>query len=286
MNVIASAKRYVSEDRYRLRLFETVDDEVHRVAAQLREQRCGVTAEWSGEALWGRLATCDQIVADLCRVEAIVCRWGTRASLESATLAVTRLCSEIEAGGGRIGWDASQWYPVLRIVYAGGVAAVAGGRYDALRALTHVSVQAAHEGGGLVTAMTAESGDGTKAFKLLPDLERHYVSCSDYLHATLEPLLIDVLFLGSDFERAFDRFELLYAIEWAHVMGLVWAPIGRFGFKEIRSDSSPLARILREAGLAGDAWPPLAAGLCGGSIDRFKAIAAWLMLHVERAAKW
>ena len=49
MNVIAATKRYVSDDRYKLRLFETVGEEVRRVSALLHEERFSVTAGWSDE---------------------------------------------------------------------------------------------------------------------------------------------------------------------------------------------------------------------------------------------
>ena len=104
-----------------------MDDEVHRVAAQLRDQRFAVTAAWSGEALRNRIAAFDEIVADLCCVEAMVCRWGTLAGLESATLPMKRLCDDVVDGVGNTGWLAIQWYPILRVFYAGGIAAVAGG---------------------------------------------------------------------------------------------------------------------------------------------------------------
>lgn len=89
----------------------------------------------------------------------------------------------------------------------------------------------------------------------------------------LQPLLDKLLFLGSDFERAFDTFEILYGFEYAHLAGRNWGPIGRFGWRDILSDSSPLMNLIKEAENAGDNWPPVAAGLCGGSIEKLKSIA-------------
>jgi hypothetical protein len=43
----------------------------------------------------------------------------------------------------------------------------------------------------------------------------------------------------------------------------------RFGWKLVYRDSSPMLQMTTEA--EGNGWPPLAAGVCGGSIDRFNA---------------
>lgn len=286
VNVVAATKRYVSDDRYRLRLFETVGEEVRRVSGLLRDERFSVTAGWSDEEFRKRIPAYDEIVADLCRVEALICRWGSEAALDTLTLPARRLCDQIASGSGNTGWLAIQWYPVLRLFYTGGIAAVAAGRYGALRALMHAPVRASHKDGPLVTAVTDEMGDKTRAFKLLPDLDRRYVPCSDYLYDSLRPLLDDLLFLGSDYERAFDRFEVLYALEYEHLEDRGWSPIGRFGWKGIRSDSSSVTVILKEAEAAGGAWPPLTAGLCGGSADRFNAVAKTFMEHLARNPMW
>ena len=63
---------------------------------------------------------------------------------------------------------------------------------------------------------------------------------SEYLLKLLQPLLDDALFLGTDYESSFDRFEVLYALEHAHhysseQFGRIWGPVGRFAWKEYSS---------------------------------------------------
>jgi hypothetical protein len=58
----------------------------------------------------------------------------------------------------------------------------------------------------------------------------------------------------------------------------------RFGWKLVYRDSSPMLQMTTEAEENG--WPPLAAGLCGGSIDRFNALARTLTEFVMRTARW
>jgi hypothetical protein len=101
----------------------------------------------------------------------------------------------------------------------------------------------------------------------------------------LQPLLDELLFVGSDYERAFDKFEMLYAIEYAHQADRDWAPVGRFGWKAASRDSSPMLLMTKEAGATRNAWPPLAAGLCGVSIERFSAVTQRLAENVMRTAR-
>src|SRR6185436_3709845 len=52
-------------------------------------------------------------------------------------------------------------------------------------------------------------------FKLMPGHEKHYVPRSEYLFKLLQPLFDDLLFLGSEYEAAFDRFEIFLALEYS-----------------------------------------------------------------------
>jgi hypothetical protein len=67
---------------------------------------------------------------------------------------------------------------------------------------------------------------------------------------------------------------MLYAFEYAYKAERDWGPIGQFGWKGLRGDSSPLMSPFKEIEAANDTWPPVAAGLCGGSIEKAKSIAA------------
>lgn len=286
MNVIAATKRYVCDDRHRLRLFEAVGQEVRRVSGLLREEGFSVTAGWSDDEFRKRVPAFEEVVADLCRVEALLVQWGGDAAMETLTLPIRRTCDGLNNGSGNSGWLELQWYPVVVLLYAGGIAAVSAGRYDALRALLHAPVRASGKNEPLVTAVTEGLRDRTSAFRLLPGLDRHHTPCSDRLFDVLRPLLDELLFLGSDYERAFDRFEMLYAFEYAHQTDRDWGAVGRFGWKGVSGDSSPLLSIIKEIEAADSTWAPAAAGLCGGSIEKLKSISKGFAQRLARSPMW
>jgi hypothetical protein len=117
--------------------------------------------------------------------------------------------------------------------------------------------------------------DRNHAFELLPGLERNRTPRSSYLFEFFRPILDDLFSLGFGYERAFDEFEILYALEYANQYERdrdtfrYWGPIGRFAWKR-----NALDEIVSEANAQGTNWLPVRSGLFNGSIDRFKEVAA------------
>jgi hypothetical protein len=92
-------------------------------------------------------------------------------------------------------------------------------------------------------------------------------------------MLEEMLFLGAGYEAAFDRFEVLYALEYAYQLKQdserVSGPVGRFAWKKQREDyGSPIHAVLAEAAREGIEWGPVKAGLFGGSIVKFNEVAS------------
>jgi hypothetical protein len=278
---VDAVKELLDEERHRVKLYETVAGEVRRVLDSTAVDSFPLQQPWSQDAFRDRVGQYGGLLGDLVRVQALLGFWGTSAHARALTLAPKRLSGRLGAEAGNTGWLALRWYPALLVLYAGGIAAVAAERYDNLRELMLCGVPGAGGTGTLerpfVRVVTGGFDDVAKAFNLLPDHDRQHVPKSEYLYKLLRPLLDDLLFLDSDYEAAFDRFESLYALEHAHQYEAegrrCWGPIGRFGWKMLRGHDSPLAALASEAERQGATWPPVAAGLFAGSIERFKDVA-------------
>jgi len=85
MDIVTATKRYVTEDRHRLRLFEAVAAEARTVVEALKGEQFSGTLPWSQEAFRARITAFDNVVADLCRVQAVIGRWGNGTSNASLT---------------------------------------------------------------------------------------------------------------------------------------------------------------------------------------------------------
>ena len=129
-------------------------------------------------------------------------------------------------------------------------------------------------------------------FKIIPGHERDYTPQSEYLFELLHPSMDRLLFLGTEYESHFDRFEVLLALEHAEQYsrekdGRVYGPIGRFGWKFRGGHrSNPLNQIIAEAEVQGDSWPPIMSGLFSGSSSRFKQIASEYIQQISHFARY
>ena len=94
-------------------------------------------------------------------VQALLAYWGGSSHAQTLALPLKRICDELRPEGGLVVWIALRWYPVLLLLYAGGIAAVAGARYENLRLLLHTPTLLADAGhmltdvGGLGLALFA-----------------------------------------------------------------------------------------------------------------------------------
>jgi hypothetical protein len=130
----------------------------------------------------------------------------------------------------------------------------------------------------------------SNVLKQIPGHEKNYVPLSEYLFKILQPKLDDVLFLGKNYEQAFDTFEVFFALAVAD-LGLLkggngWGPVGRFGWKHRSRDNGSLARVVAEGRAQQGAWAPLQAGLFGGSYERFDAVATTFTELISKLGWW
>jgi hypothetical protein len=162
-------------------------------------------------------------------------------------------------------------------MYGGGIAAIEGENYHSLQSLLATPVKSERRGETttVVRATTRAMLEvaNTNAFRMLPGHEKHYTPQSEYLFKRMQPILEDALFLGNRYEGLFDRFEVFYALTNADSDDRFRGHPGRFAWK-YRGDGmdNPFKAILEEAKRAGDAWPPLRAGLFAGSYSRFAEV--------------
>lgn len=179
-------------------------------------------------------------------------------------------------------WMELRWYPIILMSYAVGIAAISAENYSNLNILFNAPVNSSYASklpqslvlalGEVITQL--EIND---TFKRVPGHERNYTPRSEYLYKFLQPQLDDLLFVGKDYERCFDEFEIMLAL--LHVdLNLqespdasTWGPVGRFGWKhkDRYRSQSPFLEILKVAEREKTSWPPLKADLFGGSFDRF-----------------
>lgn len=282
MDVVAATRRYVADDRFRLRLFDAIASEVRQVSETLKGEQFSPVAQWSQEAIRSRIADYDNALVGLCRAKALIGRWGSPSSTASLTLGISRLCEEVEVESGSGQWRELRWYPLLQLLYAGGVAALAAERYDALFAMLQAPVRLNHESKTFVLAATENFRRDRETFGMLEGREENTLPFNEHVFDHLRQIVGDLLFLGYDYDRAFDRFEMLCTIEYAHQSNRNRLPRGRFAWKGTYPENSPAHLLVKEIEQTGERWPPLSAGFCGGSVERLKSLMPTFLASVAR----
>jgi hypothetical protein len=97
-----------------------------------------------------------------------------------------------------------------------------------------------------------------------------------------------LLYLGTDYESAFDQFEVLLALEYAHLhkkeVDRILGPPGRFVWKLTNYGmTSPIIQIEKQADTQGSSWLPIKAGFFDSSTEWFKEI---MTGYKQKIATW
>jgi uncharacterized caspase-like protein len=278
------AKELLSEERLKIKLHDLVSQKTREMLSATADDYFPVQGRWSNEEFVARLKKYEAATNDLLQIQSLVGYWGETYHRAMLTIAPQRLASRLRPTSGLSAWLSLRYYPLLLMLYCGGIAAVAARRYDNLRDLLllpiHDPNQSQDGSALLIRSVARQTNELNEFFKCLPGHERQYTPRSEYLLKLLQPILDDALFLGTDYEASFDRFEVFYALEHAHhysseQSGRTWGPVGRFGWKESGFASGrPFHDVVQEAEREGASWLPFENGLFGGSIDRFKEVAS------------
>jgi hypothetical protein len=283
MSVIEETKELLSESGFRIKLHDFVAARVQEVITLTAENQFPILDKWLDQEFIERLKKYEAITFDLCQIQALLAYWGTETNNVTLAHPIRQISGNIKPASGIMTWIGLRWYPTLLLMYTGGIAAVAAGKYDNLRTILKLNVpdsEPSRAGMTLVKGISKALGDLGDAFKFVPGHEREYTPRSEYFFELLRPIMDDLFFLGMEYESHFDRFEVLLGLEHteqfaSEELGGGWGPVGRFGWKFKRGDlSSPLHLVIAEGESQGDLWPPIKAGFFKGSAKQFEEIAS------------
>ena len=167
-------------------------------------------------------------------------------------------------------------YPVLAVIYAGGIAALAAGRYDMLHVCLTTRVRRNRprneKAAPILLPVVAEVTEIFRAFRALPGMAQKYVPRSEHQLVALQPVVEDQLFLGRGYQDLFDQFEIMLALVHADLKPGVNTPYcgppGRFAYEErnVLGGGKPFTAFVKSVRARGQAWPGFAAGFFSGSV--------------------
>ena len=277
---VETLKRYLTEERHRIRLRELVQEATEEVVPHLNVEEFSISAQRSDEEIASRVQKlnplCEQVVA----LVANGCFYGTPEQ-DDVWLGAVRRLAELEVVNPRANrWGDFFRYPALLTLYAAGIAAVAARRYELLASLLLIPIRSSQgrEASPIVQSMYPGNivREGA-AHLLLADQglgQNLPVPTNQYFHLALRPVFADLIPAGDDYDSAFDRFEYLVSLVERDLDTQTGGgyPMHRWFDRRARGftwrRSRMAERMGEEINQAGEQWPPLQAGLFGGSVER------------------
>jgi hypothetical protein len=230
-----------------------------------------------------RVRRYDEFLVDLETVVALLTHWGDVNQGRLVSKMLTRLAEAERPLSGVMTWLHLMAYPVLAVMYAGGIAALAAGRYDMLHICLTTPIRwnrsQSEQATPILIPAVVQITSIFNEFKSLPGMAQKYVPRSEHQLAALQPIIEDQLFLGLRYEDLFDQFEIMLALVYADLspggFTQYWGPPGRFAYEErsILGRGKPFSAFVEAVHAQGQTWPGFAAGFFNGSLARFDELA-------------
>jgi len=246
-------------------------------------------ANIQNEDIAERIEKYEEVSKDLQIIVTLLARWSDQEKLLLLEKIFDRLIEAETGTSGLTVWLRMRWYPILLLLYATGIGAIAAKKYCFFGALMMHQVEGNltdNKRLPLVGATFIFSGEIHDYFKLLPGLDRRYAARSERIFATLQPVFEDLLFLGKSYDRLFDEFEIYSSLMCMDSTAHGWGPIGKFGWKYDRGEDSPFHQVAKQIEQGGDDSELLRAGCFNGSTERSLELVESLRERLNKLGWW
>lgn len=274
---VETLKRYLPDDRHRIRLRELVREDTEELIADVDAATSGSSTVASAEELLGQAQKLNALCERSLALTANGCYWG-RSEQDDVWLRTLRRLAELDppqdVQGNAIHM---RRYPALLTLYAAGIASVAVGRYHLLAALL-LAPTSPFRGESQVIVQSVfppqiVGGDAARVLFPHEDARTTYKTPrSRYLYRELRPVFADLIPAEREYVDVFDRFECLTSLVHADVYNRKYSSFifagGCFEWRTLPSGRLPLQAFRQEIEEARDQWPPLQAGFFGRSLER------------------
>ncbi len=275
---VANLKRYIADSKQIISLHDLVMDETSQVCSCIREERFPLYPQ-NGQDIRNEIRR--QMTDYENQLETMIsliineCYWGER---EHENIWIKSLEQIANRPGGTSGNSyllKFREYPSLLLLYAGGIASVAAGKFNNFASVVEKAwYKTPYVKCRFIIKLYPEVVLGKNIASEVLDMPGQYTPFNNHLYKILRNPLKPILPLDSDYEKYFNYFEYLCSLVYVYNKNSgSWGPIGRY--KWVYNDeieSSVINLVKKEIETYGENWEPVRANLFGGSIENAKAI--------------
>ncbi len=287
-DVVKLTKEYISDDKYRIKLEDLITQEIRKVLDLTSKDNMPLSvSNLTADEVSNRLSKYEEILKPLCDIIIVLCYWGRAEQVPLIRKIILRIAETNTTQSGLAALISLRWYPLCLLLYTGGIASIASGKYGNLASLLTSEVPDPEYIGktkSVVIPMSNAMEDIGNLFKQIPGHEKNIVPRSEYMFKILRPFLEDIIFTGNSYEDLFDRYELFQMFVYADLLNCEFGPWGRFAWKHVQVRSSLVKDFIEEAQKEGDEWPPIQAGLFKQDIKRFNEMSKILLPGLKRSS--
>ena len=271
-------KRYLVDERHRIRLYDLVSEEAEKLCSELTETNFPTNVPVTDEEFIRRVHRYEELTEELVSIIITGCFWGEKNQELIWAKLLERVANAAGARNGFHQWVSLLSYPALLLFYAGGMAAIANEKYATLEALLVKPRLIGPDGDcRLMDRLSAAAViEDERLSHILIGGGAPHAPLSAYLCAFLRERFREFVLSDNVYDEIFDYFEYLFALVWIDenpigaILGCV--PLGRFARRDLsvpQRGASIVGRIGAEVSQQGKDWPVFRAGFFGGSMERF-----------------
>jgi hypothetical protein len=278
-NLEDKIKLYLSEDKFRIKLEELVVSELKYFSNQFNENELpNNNGSEEEEYLINTLDKLEYIVKDIQSCLLLIAYYGNQDQKNLINKIFSIMCNEIGLKKEKVLYNELRWFSIIWLLYSTGTILIYKEDYKAFHNLLHIEVPTFTSNYGFVKLLRSYGSafgsiNSYNIFKQMKFHERHYTPISEYVFRKLQPILEDIFYIGSNYENLFDKYEIIIALEYLSNLDweteFIWAPIGRFGWKNNRGmySPNPYKNFVNEIKSAKNGTKYLNSGLFKADID-------------------
>jgi len=280
---ITTTKRYLSEDKYRIKLYDLVSEEAQKVYSELHSERfASVENNLANDTFQKRLHAYEESLTIFRGILNTIVYFDKGKYSDLIAMSIERLVPQESTLRENFSFNR---YPLLILTYSIGMIALERKNYKNLAALLLFShFEDNDEKKHIIEIINSQrvfTGKWIKWLPTYPESGTPKTPVSDYLYSYMREIVNTYLPDDKKYEDFFDMFEYLIGLIYVDLMfedvspENIGFPIGRFVWKYYGWGSgrkgSKLINDLIENGLKREKeWALLKAGFFNSSIERFK----------------
>ncbi|MCK5342366.1 MAG: SIR2 family protein, partial [Candidatus Heimdallarchaeota archaeon] len=243
---VATLKKYLVDDRHRIRLHDFVMQEVENLYGELSDEHFPSKREEMPnrkEELNHRLKRYESLVEIVQSMMIYGCYWGDESQEKVWMKCLERIANPSGKTDGVVAWINLRLYPALLLLYGGGIASIAAEKYDTFSTL--LTKRSVEGNDPIVLNLYIYSVFADGASEYISRYENSPTPVSSYLFEILREPLREILPQDVDYQKCFERFEYLLGLIYVDLKekndrGYYRGPVGNFWRKNIYDSANSI----------------------------------------------